>query len=368
LANLISDRIYPKLIPNIEIISWRDLNLLAVQVFPSNNRPHFLKNLGIDKGVYIRVGSSNRLADSSIVAELQRIIHCETFDEQVLSELGSEAIDFRAASDLFSGYRNIAPRDLETLKILSKHQGKLAPTIGGFLLFGKNRSQLFPDAWIQAGRFKGADKSKILDSRSFNSYLPSLVKEAIEFVEKHSSKEYDIQKAQRTEKWSVPIVAIREAIINAVVHADYSQRGAPIRLSIFDDRIEIENPGIIPFGMTLEDMFQGVSKLRNPIVGRIFNELRLIEQWGSGITRIFVSCKQAGLPLPLFEEIGPHFRVTIFLEKAHAPEVPQLDQQILDSLENHIGLSTNEIAHKINRTTRATRTLFNPRYKLDTNT
>ncbi len=83
------------------------------------------------------------------------------------------------------------------------------------------------------------------------------------------------------------LTILREAVINALVHTDYSQHGAPIRIAFFDDRIEIENPGILLPGMTIEDMKDGVSKIRNPVIARIFRELDLIEQWGSGVRRIF---------------------------------------------------------------------------------
>jgi ATP-dependent DNA helicase RecG len=68
---------------------------------------------------------------------------------------------------------------------------------------------------------------------------------------------------------------LREAVINALVHTDYSQRGAPIRVAFFDDRIDIENPGILLPGMTIEDMKQGISKIRNPVIARVFRELEL---------------------------------------------------------------------------------------------
>lgn len=82
---------------------------------------------------------------------------------------------------------------------------------------------------------------------------------------------------------------VREATMNAIVHADYAQRGAPIRIALFDDRLEIENPGLFPFGLTIEDIQKGVSKLRNRVIGRIFQELGLIKHWGSGIQRMTVA-------------------------------------------------------------------------------
>jgi len=77
--------------------------------------------------------------------------------------------------------------------------------------------------------------------------------------------------------------------------APSSQRGAPIRLSIFDDRLEIDNPGLLPFGLTVEDLPQDVSRLRNRMIGRVIQALGLIEQWGSGIQRMTAVCRDASL-------------------------------------------------------------------------
>src|SRR5205085_10787882 len=117
-----------------------------------------LKNKGLEKGTYVRIGSTNRLADSIMINELQRITSSEAYDEEPMTELNSEAIDFRVASELFSDYRNLKKSDLETLKLITKYQGRDVPTIGGIILFGKDREKYFPDAWIQAGRFRVKDK------------------------------------------------------------------------------------------------------------------------------------------------------------------------------------------------------------------
>lgn len=95
------------------------------------------------------------------------------------------------------------------------------------------------------------------------------------------------------------------------MHADYSQRGAPIRISFFDDRIEVENPGILLPGMTIADMKQGISKIRNPVIARIFRELDLIEQWGSGVRRIFKDAQEMNLPEPQIVELGLRFRFIV---------------------------------------------------------
>ena len=122
---------------------------------------------------------------------------------------------------------------------------------------------------------------------------------------------------------SIPLVILREVIINALVHSDYSQRGAPIRVSFFDDRIEVENPGILLPGLTIEDMKQGVSKIRNPVIARVFRELDLIEQWGSGIPQIFAAAQRMKLPEPQIMEIGMRIRVVVPLAEALPALRPQ---------------------------------------------
>jgi predicted HTH transcriptional regulator len=356
LANLLSDGIAPRLVPDIEILPWRRTNVLAVQIHPSPGRPHYLKSTGAEAGVYVRVGSTNRRADESIVAELRRAALGQSFDEQPIPELDSEAIDFRAASESFAPVRKIKSSDLGTLRLLTTHQGRKVPTVGGMLLFGRNREEHFPDAWIQAGRFAGADKTRIADSVAIHEPLPQAIEVAIGFLKKHDLRRVEIGPVRRKESWGLPPVAVREAVINAVVHADYGQRGAPIRLSYFDDRLEVENPGLLPSGLTVEDLRRGVSKLRNRVIGRVFHELGLIEQWGSGIQRMSTACRDAGLPAPLLEEIGTHFRVTLRTTRVKEPSLEETDQAIVSALAEGRGLSTNEIAARIRRTPRATRT------------
>lgn len=102
IARLISDSIHPLLVPDIYLLWWQNITVIAVEVFPSGLRPHYLKAKEIPGGVYLRVGSSNRAADPAQVQELQSSVLGQTFDELPMSELDSEAIDFRAASESFA--------------------------------------------------------------------------------------------------------------------------------------------------------------------------------------------------------------------------------------------------------------------------
>jgi predicted HTH transcriptional regulator len=356
LANLVSDSIRPRLIPDIEVVPWRKLNVLTVQVYPSNTRPHYLERLGPENGVFIRVGSTVRKAEELQIEELKRLKWRTSFDEQAIPGLNSEAIDFRVASELLAPYRQLNAQAWKTLRITTEHQGRQVPTVGGLLLFGKDRFARFPDAWIQAGRFAGTNRTRLLDSVEIRSFLPRAAEEAIRFAQKHLTHESIIEGVRREERWSVPLVAIREAIMNAIVHADYAQQGAPIRIALFDDRIEIENPGLLPFGLTIEDIMQGVSKLRNRVIGRVFHELHLIEQWGSGIQRMTAACQEAGMEAPKLEEIGVHFRVTISSARVRQPHTDETDRRILALFGDGVARSTAAVAKHIGLSQRATLT------------
>jgi predicted HTH transcriptional regulator len=356
IANIVSDSIAPRLLPEIEILPWRRTQVIAIQIHPSAARPHYLKREGAESGTYVRVGSTNRRAGTEMLQELRRTARGETFDEQSMVDLDSEALDFRAASESFKPTRTLRKHDLESLRLLTDYQGRKVPTVGGMLLFGRDRERHFPDAWIQAGRFAGQDKAKILDGAEFRGLPVAAIAAAIGFIEKHALHGAEIGKVRRAERWNLPPVAVREAVINAVVHADYAQRGAPIRISIFDDRLEIENPGLLPFGLTVADLEHGISKLRNRVIGRVFHALGLIEQWGSGIQRMTAACRDAGLADPRLEEIATRFRVTLFTMQVNRPRLDDTDQAIVDGLSDGEGKLTSEIAAVIGLTSRATRT------------
>jgi ATP-dependent DNA helicase RecG len=254
LANLVADTIRPRLVPNIEILPWRKTHVLAAEVHDSAGRPHYLARLGPDRGVFVRLGSTNRRADAAQIQEMRRYADVDSFDEQPIPELNSEALDFRVASELFAPVRQLNSSSFRALRVTAKYHNRDVPTVGGYLLFGKDRFDRFPDSWIQAGRFAGKDRAKLVDRAEIRSHLPSAAGEAIAFVQKHMAREAVIGPVRRIERWTVPPAALREAAINAVVHANYSERGAPIRVAIFGDRIEVENPGILPLGLTVEDI------------------------------------------------------------------------------------------------------------------
>lgn len=357
-ANLISTLVAPRVVPEIEVCPWRKTYLVTITVHPAWTGPHHATRLGPKEGVFVRVGASNRLADAPLIAQIERLARNESYDEQPLPECRPDEIDFDAAAKLFKSARQLEKQDLVTLRVLAKHNGRTVPTVGGVLLFGKERLRHFPDSYIKAGLFEGTDRRRILDSADFQSMLPIAVDDALAFVRKQLRREIVIGRsgsARHAEKWTVPEAAVREAVVNAVVHTDYAQRGSPIRIAIFDDRIEIDSPGLLIPGLTIEDLWRGVSKLRNHVIGRVFHELDMIEKWGSGIRRMRAECEQAGLPTPILEEIATQFRVTLSTVATGSPTLSDSDGEIVAWLINVGGASTRQVATQFSMSLRNAR-------------
>ena len=322
LCNLIADAIAPRLVPNIELITVEGKTLLMVEVFLSGTRPHYLKAEGREHGVYVRLGSTNRQADAQLIAELQRGVAGISFDAMPMPDLSIEALDFKAIQQDFSGRKAVDERMLQSLRILVKDQHRLVPSHGGMLLYGLDKRQYFDDAWIQCGRFIGKDKADIFDHLDIHDPMPQAVDEIMLFLKKHAMRGADFSAIRRKDLWSIPVNILREVVINALVHADYSHRGTPIRIAFFDDRIEVENPGLLLPGLTIEDMKLGVSRIRNPVIARVFRELNLVEQWGSGIPGIYRQVEEGNLPEPTIEELAGRVRFTVPLQEIQplAPE------------------------------------------------
>ena len=184
-------------------------------------------------GVSVRLGSSKRKADRELIAELKRTAEGKSFDEQVLPDRTVDDLDFSAAAACFERNRKLLEKDLESLRLVARYQGHFVPTVGGMLLFGKDRELIFPDAWIQCGRFIGKDKAAIFDHIEIHEHLPVAVERVMEFLKKHAMRGADFSELRRRDVWSIPLTILREAVVNAVVHADYSQKRGPYQDCFF---------------------------------------------------------------------------------------------------------------------------------------
>jgi predicted HTH transcriptional regulator len=352
LSSIIFDNIAPTILFNIETLAWRNTHILIIDVPMSSSRPHYLKNKGINVSTYFRVSSTNRIADEKMIENIQRSLSIRSFDEDTCFGSTDNDLDIDVIEKAFA--RSITEPELLSMGIKNKHENGSKPSIGGVLCFSKDKTRFFPDAWIQAGCFLGGNKNQILDSLEIKTYLHLSIEQALNFIRKHLKVGLNIEGLVHQEQWEIPLKAIREALLNAVVHADYSLHGAPIRISIFDDRIEIDNSGLLPYGLTVDDIKDGFSKIRNRVISRVFRELKQIEQWGSGIRRIIDACTEVGLESPVFEEITDRFRVTLYRKRKTRVLVDSIDRKILTLILQN-ALSTKHIADKVGLSSRSVR-------------
>ncbi|MDZ4168074.1 MAG: putative DNA binding domain-containing protein [Coriobacteriia bacterium] len=357
LANIIADSVEPLIAPEIDVVTWRDKSLLAVRVHPGASRPYRVAGEGDAQGVYVRVGSTNRRADAAMAAQIGRSVSGPTYDEVALATLGDDALDVAAVQAVFDGRRHIDRRALKTLRLLTEREGQLCPTVGGVLLFGVDREATFPDAVIEVARFAGFSRSTFTDAAIYGGCLPVALEHTMAFVRRNIAQRYEIEGLARTESWQYPLVAVREVIVNAVVHADYSLPGLRIRVAIHDDRIEVDSPGLLLPGLTVEDVLGGVSRVRNRVIARVFRELGIIEQWGTGIPRAIEACRAAGLADPRIEEMAQQIRVTLYADVGEGGRVSvkAADARVLQELAGAGPLSTSEVARRIERTPRSAR-------------
>lgn len=344
IANIIFDSIAPAIMPEIEIVTYRNRELVLVKV-PHVIGPYYVKSLGQDKGTYVRFGSTNRLADSEMQEALKRLSRNISFDELPCIGASIDDLDQSLIVNSFDKHQQkVDHKNYQGFGITVNHFNKPYPTNAAMLLFSKDRLQWFPDALIRCIRFKDTDKYQILDQKEITGSLLDAVEEIISFIERHTNTSAHIGRIQRTDVPEYSYVMLREAVINAILHADYALKGAAIQIEIFSDRVEITNPGSLPFGQTIESALAGVSRLRNRVIGRLFRRLKLVEQLGSGLQRIIRICRESDTKLPLFEEFNNHFRVTLFPTNSEMVSLEQWQEQLLINLAQGGSLQTKEIA------------------------
>ena len=171
----------------------------------------------------------------------------------------------------------------------------------GILLFARKVTRFFINATITCCIFKGESKVEILDRKEFDSDIYSNYENAILYLQKNLKTRYIIKNAgPRKEVLEIPEEVLREAVLNAILHRDYFEKGACIMVEIYSDRVEISNPGGLAAGLKPED-FGKKSLSRNPLLFGLVHRLGLVEKVGSGIERMRLTMKKDGLKEPDFE-------------------------------------------------------------------
>jgi len=204
------------------------------------------------------------------------------------------------------------PMVLSSLGVLDKNK----ITNAGALMFASNIEKAIYHSESILVAFKGREKLHIFDRKDVRDDLLTQFNEAVGFLKKHLNIRSEIRGLDRHDIYEIPVDAWREAILNALIHRDYSIRGTSVYVMVYDDRVEIENPGKLPSGVTVENL-GNLSMRRNPIIADLFHRMGKVERIGMGIKRMRDLCRKAGLKEPVFE-IDPFFKVIFYRDPEYS--------------------------------------------------
>jgi ATP-dependent DNA helicase RecG len=295
------DQIEPRLKVNIDVL---DNDVIVVTVPEGTRKPY-----SCAKGFYLRSGpNSQKLERNSIVEFFQnegRVRYDEIIREDLPITERFNEVSYRRYVKT-AKISDVLTREaiLKNLNCAGLSGGRLCFTNAGALFFRTNDEDvLFRHAGIVCALYKGTNKAYILDAKELNGDIVSNVDDAMVFLKKHLRVSYRIETLRRESVFELPEDALREAVVNAVCHRDYFEKGARVMVEIYDDRVDIVSPGGVCKGITREN-FGTVSITRNSILASMLYRIGYIEQMGTGIMRMKNAVREAQLVEPEFELVN----------------------------------------------------------------
>ena len=222
-----------------------------------------------------------------------------------------------------------------------RRKGKLLRA--AVVLFGKTFLPDYPQCELRMARFRGIDKTEFLDQRHVRGPAFKLLEEAELFCQRHFPLPGRIEpgRLQRVDRPLIPPEAMREILVNALIHRDYTIAGGAVALAIFDDRVEVWSAGRFPAGITPESLKHAhPSVQRNPIIAEVFHRAGLIEKWGRGTNRVADMCRTAGVAAPDFAEIAGAAVVTFRVAVAAAGVRPRGTEEVTGEVEKLLAAMT----------------------------
>ena len=315
IANAVADSCAPQIVPNIELQTIDGHTVVLVTVTPEPNRPYYLKAKGKELGTYIRLAGTSRPASPEKIKELEMegahiswdeltCIGYEVTDKEI-KKLCRDIMQYREKAGLPK--RNVTSAQLINWKLLRNAETSFLASNAFVLLV----SNYFPYSKTQCAVFKGKERTVFLDKREFTGSIYKQIEEATAFVLRNIRLGAIIEGLVRKESYELPVEAIREMIVNAHCHRNLTDASC-VQVAVYDDRLEVTSPGGLYNGLTYEEIMSGHSKLRNRAIANVFNQMGLVEAWGTGIRRIKEAAKSYGLPSPEILAFDNMFRVNLY--------------------------------------------------------
>jgi ATP-dependent DNA helicase RecG len=312
---------------------------------------------------YYRSGSTKQELTGASLNEFLLKKSGKTWDDVVEPRANFDDIHEKAVNTFLKASENAGrlpensglsiPELFEKLRLTESGQLKRSAIV----LFGKDPGRFYPNTFVKIGRF-GKDDADLKFQETEEGNLIVLLQGVLnQLNQKFLIKTIEFEGMHRIEKGEYPVAAIREMLLNALVHRNYM--GAPIQIRVYDDKISIWNEGTLPDGLTLDALKRShSSRPRNPIIADVCFKGGYIDAWGRGTIKIIDTCKQADLPEPEMIELDGGFSITLFKDIISPEKLSKLglnDRQIKAVLVlKEKGKITNKEYQEINETTERT--------------
>ena len=300
-ANSLKDSLVPDVMPFVSIHTetMEGKEVVEIDVSTGTNRPYYLKDKGLRAGgVYVRKGSSSQPVTDEGIREMIRASSGDSFEEM-------RSLNQSLTFDTF--HSEMKRKNIE----FGKEKMRTLKMIGEDGLY-TNLALLLSDqcpSTIKVAVFQGADKALFRDRKEFNGSSLKQLEEVYQFIDLNNKTRAVFSRLERTDIRDYPEAALREALLNCIVHRDYSYSGSTL-INIYDDRMEYVSLGGLVPGLELDSIFLGVSVPRNPNLAAVFYRMHLIESYGTGISKI--QREYGNFPVkPKFETAKGVFRVTL---------------------------------------------------------
>src|SRR3990167_9000739 len=297
---------------SIEVHKLDGKDIIAVIVQRSSDTVYHT----FQSAIHVRVGSTTRRLEGTTHLEYLRNRQILSFDESydtsaTLDDLDSTKIQAylkRRSQEIYLDTHSI--KDFLLSSKLASDSAKFKIKNAALLLFAKDVMKFHSQAELKLVQFAGVEAVEIIAHKLVQDDLVSSIEQALSFVRSHINKKITIKQAgRREEEYEYPVDVVREAIVNAVAHRDYFSKDA-IQIYVFEDRIEITNPGSLPQALPRE-LFGTISVQRNPLTYRILRDYGYVEGLGSGIPRMINEMRSYGLRDPEFRIYEAFFRVIL---------------------------------------------------------
>jgi len=304
----------PSIAVAIEKIKVEDRIVLCIHISKGPERP-YRTNRGV---YYIRTSAGKRQATREELLRLYQATRSIYYDELPVPKTSIDDLDILYFRRFFEGFYQTKIEEsldlnklLENMKILTRMDGDLFFTVGGYLLFGLNPQKEFPFCKITVAKFEGNEIGEEFEKKDLEGKLEEQIKAADTVLNLYLKTRVEIRGFENELKPEIPREVLREAVVNAIAHRDY-HIASQIRIFVFDNRIEIISPGKLPNVVTLENIKLGVHSERNPLIVSYLAKMGYMTQIGTGIIRMIRLLKEQTGKEPEFEERGEEFVVRIW--------------------------------------------------------